>query len=165
MIPWELYKTRSDAITALTDPAMNVEPLPTIVDCPLVQSEDVVSVTCVECGGRTWQHNAVEAQRQLESIGKRFGRRRVVIDFLDEPDWPIGTPFYACLYALYRGVANQGGRFAVCGLVPALRAFFCDHQDPLAVPLDDGKWQFRCLVHDCEFEGQCPECQRRTALK
>ena len=59
----------------------------------------------------------------MQSLGERFGRRRIVMDLLGDAGWPIGTPPVACFWALDRGVACNGGRFAVCGLAPDLRKF------------------------------------------
>jgi len=166
MIPWEVYDTRSPAVAALSDAGTGgTDPLPPIVDYPLVQWEDVWPVTCVLCDGESWQNSAVEAQPQLRSLAERFGRRRVVLDFLGRPigrngwGWPMGSALVGCIYALYWGVAGTGGRFAACGLTPDMREFFQWHKDPIAVPRDPG-W-FLCLVHNRPFQEHCPACSDR----
>lgn len=164
MIPWELYETLPDAIAALSDPAADVtEQLPPIVDCPLIECEDVEGVTCVVWDGDLWEQHIGDVQLELRLLGERFHRRRVVLDFLSREDWRVGSALLSCLWALFRGIESKQGRFAMCGLVGDLLDFFgLDFRyEPIAIPLVGDPGRFRCLRHARLFQESCPECEKR----
>ena len=162
MILWELYEIRPEAIAALSDQPTDTE-LPPITDCPLIECQDFGPVTCVVWDGDLWERHVEEAQLQLRSLGERFHRRRVALDFLGREHWRVGSALLGCLWALVRGVENQQGRFAMCSLVGDLLEFFrMDFRyEPIAIPLNDAPGRFRCLRHEQVFEGSCPECEKR----
>jgi hypothetical protein len=97
----------------------------------------------------------------MQSLGERFGRRWIVMDFLGDAGWPIGTPPVVCFWALYRGVAcmEDDSRFAGWHLIYANSSSgMASRSWPPAY--DRAGW-FRCLAHDRLIEGQCPAYQRR----
>jgi hypothetical protein len=140
---WELYPSRIDAARALA--ADQLRPFSAAAAnaiAPLVQLEEecevivrvdeVCGVACIQYDPNAWAVASPAVQRGLRAFVIEGGLDRAILDFSGQDRF--GSASGAPVYSLYRAIAEQHGRMAICHVNSRLLDFFRWHGDPVTSP-------------------------------